>query len=97
MEEGEVTNGSFNLIRSWTKLKDVRQGTYTISVTTDFAKKHVQEKINTIDKIMSSVLKRPMRGGIVIEKYTDNKEKDQEPDYAKEVKDALGLDIIVEE
>ena len=97
MEEGEVTSGSFNLIRSWTRLKDVRQATYTVSVSTDFARKHVQEKMDIMDKIMSSILKRPMQGGIVVEKYVSGASKASEPDYAKEVKDALGLDIIVEE
>ncbi len=97
MEEGEVTNGSFNLIRSWTRLKDVRQGTYTISVATDFARKHVQEKMDTIDKIMGSILKRPMRGGIVVEKHKEYVEKKPETDYVREVRDVLGLDIIVED
>ena len=97
MEEGEVTNGSFNLIRSWTRLKDVRRATYTVAVATDFAKRHVQEKMNIIDSIMSSILKRPMRGGIIVEKHTVEKEKAPEPDYAKEAKEALGLDIIVED
>ena len=97
MEEGEVTNGSFNLIRSWTRLKDVRQATYTIAVATDFAKRHVQEKIDLIDKIMTSILKRPMKGGIVVEKAQAVTENKPEPDYAKEAKEALGLDIIVED
>lgn len=98
MEEGEVTSGSFNLIRSWTKLKDVRKSTYTIAVTTEFARKHVQEKMDTIDSIMSSILKRPMKGGIVLEKHMIREEKPEpEKDYAKEVKDTLGLDIIVED
>ena len=97
MEEGEVSSGSFNLIRSWTTLKDVRQGTYTISVSTDFARKHVQEKMDTIDKIMSSVLRRPMRGGIVVEKHKEFTEKRPETDYVREAKEVLGLDIIVEE
>ena len=97
MEEGEATSGSFNLIRSWTRLKDVRKGTYTIAVTTEFARKHVQEKIVTIDNIMSSILKRPVRGGIVLEKHTVKEEIRPEKDYAKEAKEALGLDIIVED
>ena len=97
MEEGEVTSGSFNLIRSWTRLKDVRQATYTIAVSTDFAKRHVQEKMDTIDSIMSSILKRPMRGGIVVEKPNQVRETSSEPDYAREAKEALGLDIIVED
>ena len=97
MEEGEATSGSFNLIRSWTRLKDVRKGTYTIAVTTEFARKHVQEKIVTIDNIMSSILKRPVRGGIVLEKHTVKEEIRPEKDYAKEAKEAFGLDIIVED
>ena len=97
MEEGEVSSGSFNLIRSWTRLKDVRQGTYTISVSTDFARKHVQEKMDTIDKIMSSVLRRPMKGGIVVEKHKEFTEKKPETDYVREAKEILGLDIIVED
>ena len=98
MEEGEVTSGSFNLIRSWTRLRDLRQSTYTIAVATEFAKRHVQEKMDTVDRIMSSVLKRPMRGGIVVDKQkTEQIEMKTEPDYAKEAKDLLGLDIIVED
>ena len=97
MEEGEVTSGSFNLIRSWTRLKDVRKGTYTIAVSTEFARKHVQEKMDAIDSIMSGILKRPVRGGIVLEKHTLEDKKAPEKDYAKEAKDALGLDIIVED
>lgn len=97
MEEGEATSGSFNLIRSWTRLKDVRKGTYTIAVSTEFARKHVQEKISTIDSIMSGILKRPVRGGIVLEKHSEKEKTEPEKDYVREVKDALGLDIIVED
>ena len=97
MEEGEISNGSFNLIRSWTRLKDVRRATYTVAVATEFAKRHVQEKMNVMDSIMTAILKRPMRGGIVVEKHAPEKEKGPEPDYAKEAKDALGLEIIVED
>ncbi|MBP3758983.1 MAG: DNA polymerase III subunit gamma/tau, partial [Firmicutes bacterium] len=97
MEEGEATSGSFNLIRSWTRLKDVRKGTYTIAVSTEFARKHVQEKIGTIDSIMSDILKRPVRGGIVLEKHSEKKKTEPEKDYVREAKDALGLDIIVED
>ena len=97
MEEGEVTSGSFNLIRSWTRLTDVRQASYTIAVNTEFARKHVQEKMDTIDKIMSSVLKRSMRGAVKVESAKDKTEKEPETDYVKEVKDKLGLDIIVED
>ena len=97
MEEGEATSGSFNLIRSWTRLKDVRKGTYTIAVSTEFARKHVQEKINTIDSIMSGILKRPVRGGIVLEKHSEKEKTEPEKDYVREAKDALGLDIIVED
>ncbi len=98
MEEGEVSSGSFNLIRSWTKLKDLRQSTYTISVSTDFARKHVQEKMDTIDKIVSSILRRSMKGGIVVEKHTEVKaEPKADRDLVKEAKDLLGLDIIVED
>ena len=97
MEEGEASSGSFNLIRSWTRLKDVRKATYTIAVSTEFARKHVQEKIDTIDNIMSGILKRPVKGGIVLEKHTAEEKKVREKDYAKEAKDALGLDIIVED
>jgi DNA polymerase-3 subunit gamma/tau len=97
MEEGEATSGSFNLIRSWTRLKDVRKGTYTIAVSTEFARKHVQEKIGTIDSIMSGILKRPVRGGIVLEKHSENEKTEPEKDYVREAKDALGLDIIVED
>ena len=97
MEEGEVSNGSFNLIRSWTRLKDIRQGTYIISVATDFARKHVQEKMDTIDKIVSSILKRPMKGGIVVEKHREFVEIKPETDYVREAKEVLGLDIIVED
>lgn len=97
MEEGEATSGSFNLIRSWTRLKDVRKGTYTIAVATEFARKHVQEKIETIDSIMSGILKRPVKGGIVLEKHTLEEKKAPEKDYAREAKEALGLDIIVED
>ena len=97
MEEGEATSGSFNLIRSWTRLKDVRKGTYTIAVSTEFARKHVQEKISTIDSIMSGILKRPVRGGIVLEKHSEKKKTEPEKDYVREAKDALGLDIIVED
>ena len=97
MEEGEATSGSFNLIRSWTRLKDVRKGTYTIAVSTEFARKHVQEKISTIDSIMSGILKRPVRGGIVLEKHSEKEKTEPEKDYIREAKDALGLDIIVED
>lgn len=97
MEEGEATSGSFNLIRSWTRLKDVRKGTYTIAVSTEFARKHVQEKISTIDSIMSGILKRPVRGGIVLEKHSEKEKTEPEKDYVREAKDALGLDIIVED
>ena len=97
MEEGEATSGSFNLIRSWTRLKDVRKGTYTIAVSTEFARKHVQEKIGTIDSIMSGILKRPVRGGIVLEKHSEKEKTEPEKDYVREAKDALGLDIIVED
>jgi DNA polymerase-3 subunit gamma/tau len=97
MEEGEATSGSFNLIRSWTRLKDVRKGTYTIAVSTEFARKHVQEKIGTIDSIMSGILKRPVRGGIVLEKHSEKEKMEPEKDYVREAKDALGLDIIVED
>ena len=55
MEEGEATSGSFNLIRSWTRLKDVRKATYTVAVSTEFARKHVQEKMDAIDNIMSGL------------------------------------------
>ncbi|MCR4709652.1 MAG: DNA polymerase III subunit gamma/tau [Clostridiales bacterium] len=97
MEEGEVTSGSFNLIRSWTRLKELRQNTYTVAVSTDFARKHVQEKMDTMDKIMTIILKRPLKGSVIVEKNTENTVKRSEPDYAREVKDALGLDIIVED
>ncbi len=97
MEEGEASSGSFNLIRSWTRLKDVRKGTYTIAVSTEFARKHVQEKIAAIDNIMSGILKRPVKGGIVLEKHIAEENKAPEKDYAKEAKEALGLDIIVED
>jgi DNA polymerase-3 subunit gamma/tau len=97
MEEGEATSGSFNLIRSWTRLKDVRKATYTIAVSTEFARKHVQEKIDTIDNIMSGILKRSMKGGIVLERNITEEKKAPEKDYAKEAKEALGLDIIVED
>ena len=97
MEEGEATSGSFNLIRSWTRLKDVRKGTYTIAVSTEFARKHVQEKISNIDSIMSGILKRPVRGGIVLEKHSEKEKTEPEKDYVREAKDALGLDIIVED
>lgn len=97
MEEGEATSGSFNLIRSWTRLKDVRKATYTIAVSTEFARKHVQEKMDAIDNIMSGILKRSMKGGIVLEKHTLEEKKAPEKDYAKEAKEALGLDIIVED
>ena len=97
MEEGEVTSGSFNLIRSWTRLKELRQNTYTVTVSTDFARKHVQEKMDTMDKIMTIILKRPLKGSVIVEKNTENTVKRSEPDYAREVKDALGLDIIVED
>ena len=97
MEEGEATSGSFNLIRSWTRLKDVRKGTYTIAVSTEFARKHVQEKIGTIDSIMSGILKRPVIGGIVLEKHSEKEKTEPEKDYVREAKDALGLDIIVED
>ena len=97
MEEGEATSGSFNLIRSWTRLKDVRKATYTVAVSTEFARKHVQEKMDAIDNIMSGILKRSMKGGIVLEKHTLEEKKAPEKDYAKEAKEALGLDIIVED
>ena len=97
MEEGEATSGSFNLIRSWTRLKDVRKGTYTIAVSTEFARKHVQEKISTIDSIMSGILKRPVRGGRVLETHSEKEKTEPEKDYVREAKDALGLDIIVED
>ena len=97
MEEGEMRSGSFNLIRSWTRLKDVRKATYTIAVSTEFARKHVQEKIETIDSIMSGILKRSVKGGIVLEKQLEKEKTEPEKDYVREAKDALGLDIIVED
>lgn len=98
MDEGETTGGSFNLIRSWTRLKGLRQNTYTIAVATEFAAKYVREKLDTIDKIVSSVLKRSLRGSVVVENLEEVK-KEQEPgtDYAKEIRDAIGIDIKMED
>ena len=98
MDEGETTGGSFNLIRSWTRLKGLRQNTYTIAVATEFAAKYVREKLDTIDKIVSSVLKRSLRGSVVVENLEEVK-KEQEPgtDYAKEIRDAIGIDIKLED
>ena len=98
MDEGETTGGSFNLIRSWTRLKGLRQNTYTIAVATEFAAKYVREKLDTIDKIVSSVLKRSLRGSVVVESLEEVK-KEQEPgtDYAKEIRDAIGIDIKLED
>ena len=75
----------------------MRKATYTVAVSTEFARKHVQEKMDAIDNIMSGILKRSMKGGIVLEKHTLEEKKAPEKDYAKEAKEALGLDIIVED
>ena len=53
--------------------------------------------MDTMDKIMTIILKRPLKGSVIVEKNTENTVKRSEPDYAREVKDALGLDIIVED
>lgn len=98
MDEGETTGGSFNLIRSWTRLKSLRQNTYTVSVATEFAAKYVREKLDTIDKIISSVLKRSVRGSVVVEDPEDIVEESApSQDYAKEIRDAIGIDIKLED
>ena len=98
MDEGETTGGSFNLIRSWTRLKSLRQNTYTIAVSTEFAAKYVREKLDTIDKIISSVLKRSVRGSVIVEDPEEiAEEKAPALDFAKEIKDAIGIDIKLED
>ena len=98
MDEGETTGGSFNLIRSWTRLKGLRQNTYTIAVATEFAATFVREKLDTIDKIFSSVLKRSVKGSVVVETFEEfTEESTADTDYAKEIRDAIGIDIKLED
>lgn len=60
-EEGEDEAGSFNLIRSGTRLIHADETTFTVVAGSDFTKKYVEQKRKTIEKIMSEICGRAMR------------------------------------
>lgn len=60
-EEGEDEAGSFNLIRSGTRLIHADESTFTVVAGSDFTKKYVEQKRRTIEKIMSEICGRSMR------------------------------------
>lgn len=97
IDEGVELNGSFNLIRDWSKLESLDETVFRVSVEKEFAKKHLEEKSKDIEQIVSGILERPMKINIELVRPNENKNKNTDEEIARIAKEALGLDIIVEE
>lgn len=97
IDEGVELNGSFNLIRDWSRLESLEESVFTVSVEKEFAKKHLEEKANDIEHIVSGILERPMKISIVLSKPGEKNDKESNEEIVRITKETLGLDIIVEE
>ncbi len=98
-EEGEDMAGSFNLIRSGTKLHHVGKDNFTVVANSGFTGRYVEQKRQEIEKLMEKHTGRHLKlicrlqGELESAEPSEDKETER---IAKEAEKLLGIDIEIE-
>ncbi len=94
-EEGEDGAGSFNLIRTGTRLERIDAMTFLVRVNSNFTKNYAESKKKEIEKIMTNKMGRPMRMICEIA-LQEVEEPISLEDATKKASETLGIDITIE-
>ena len=96
-EEGEASDGSYNLIRLGTKLAKISEDSFTIVANGSFTQGYVEQKKADLEKFMAQKTGKRMR---LICKLQGEEVKEQSKDdtheIAKEAEELLGIKIDIE-
>ena len=96
-EEGEGSAGSFNLIRSGTRLHKIDKDSFTVIAGSAFTKKYVEQKVRQLERLMEEKVGRPLKLFCKLEEETVSRtEGDSTEELAREAGTILGIDIDVE-
>lgn len=98
-EEGEDNAGSFNLIRSGSRLHHVGDDNFTVVTGSSFTLRYVEQKRPELEKLMEKHMGRPMKlicrleGDLPSESASDESETEK---IAREAEELLGINIEIE-
>ncbi len=96
-EEGEGSTGSFNLMRSGTRLVNVTNDTFTIIANSSFTQRFAEQKKTEVEGFMRERLGRHVR--MICKLETEQpivQEEDETVQIAKEAEELLGIKIDIE-
>jgi DNA polymerase-3 subunit gamma/tau len=96
-EEGEASDGSYNLIRLGTKLTKLTEDTFTVIANGSFTQGYVEQKKADLERFMSSKMGKKMK---LVCKLQSQQEvepvQDDTDEIAKEAEELLGIKIDIE-
>ena len=96
-EEGEGSTGSYNLIRSGTRLVEIAQDSFTIVANSDFTHRFAEQRKADLEKLLSRKVGRHLRMHCRVQgdAVLDNK-ADETVNIAREAENLLGIKIDIE-
>ena len=96
-EEGEASDGSYNLIRLGTKLAKISEDSFTIVANGTFTQGYVEQKKADLEKFMAQKTGKRMRLICKLQgEEVKEPSKDDTHEIAKEAEELLGIKIDIE-
>ncbi len=96
-EEGEASDGSYNLIRLGTKLVKIKDDTFTVIANGSFTQGYVEQKRNDLERFMSAKMGRKMKIVCKLQSQQEvDSKKDDTDEIAREAEELLGIKIDIE-
>jgi DNA polymerase-3 subunit gamma/tau len=96
-EEGEASDGSYNLIRLGTKISKMTEDTFTVIANGSFTQGYVEQKKADLERFMSAKLGKKMRLVCKLQSQQEEvSEKDDTDKIAREAEELLGIKIDIE-
>ena len=96
-EEGEASDGSYNLIRLGTKISKMTDDTFTVIANGSFTQGYVEQKKADLERFMSAKLGKKMRLVCKLQSQQEEvSENDDTDKIAREAEELLGIKIDIE-
>ena len=96
-EEGEASDGSYNLIRLGTKLTKLTEDTFTVIANGSFTQGYVEQKKADLERFMSSKMGKKMKLVCKLQSQQEAEPvQDDTDEIAKEAEELLGIKIDIE-
>lgn len=95
-EEGEASDGSYNLIRLGTKISKMTEDTFTVIANGSFTQGYVEQKKADLERFMSAKLGKKMRLICKLQTQEEAPKQDDTDKIAREAEELLGIKIDIE-